>query len=111
MFCDTIALVITSNRKGVLIVEKTYKFVNHSEPISETEIRQLYDGYWVYIVKARFTETGGIIDGIPVIIGEMPYDGVYEGIYKQYKTDEYTERVGLSLLHDIGGISSLRIVG
>ena len=92
-------------------MEKTYKFVNHSAPISEAEIRRLYDGYWVYIVKARFTETGGIVEGIPVIIGEAPHDGVEDGIYKQYKTSEYTERVGLSLLHDIGVISSLRIVG
>jgi len=92
-------------------MEKTYKILNHKEPISETEIRRLYDGYWVYIVKARMTETGGIIEGIPVIIGKVPYDGAKDGIYDKYTSDDYIERIGISLRHDTGFISSLRVVG
>ena len=91
-------------------MDKTYSLLDHTEPISVAEIRRLYDGYWVYIVKAKRTETGGLIEGIPVVIGAVPYDGVEDGIYEKYKTDEYVERVGKSLRHNKGFISSLRIV-
>ena len=92
-------------------MKKSYQLVSHPAPISKPEIEQLYDGYWVYIVNAKTTETGRLLEGVPVIIGTMPYDGVEYGIYEQYKTDEYIERVGISLLHNTGFISSLRIAG
>ena len=90
--------------------EKTYKVLDHTEPLPIAEIRRLYDGYWVYIVKAKLTETGGIIEGIPVVIGAVPYDGTRDGIYKKYKTDEYNQRCGISLRHSRHFISSLRVV-
>ncbi|MCL2225936.1 MAG: hypothetical protein FWB96_13290 [Defluviitaleaceae bacterium] len=89
--------------------KKTYKLLSHTEAISKEEIKSLYDGYWVYIVKAKFTEARGLIEGIPVVIGSVPYDGVDDGIYEKYKTDEYVERVGISLRHGPGFISSLRL--
>ena len=81
-------------------MEKTYKLVEHTEPLTEKEIETLYDGYWVYIVNARFTETKGFIDGVPVIIGDRPYDGVEDGIYDKYKCPEYDTRCGMVLTHD-----------
>ena len=91
-------------------MSKTYKFLDHTEPIPDAEIRRLYDGYWVFIVKATFTETGGLIAGIPVIIGTVPYDGARDGIYDKYRSDEYAECIGRSLRHNRGFISALRIV-
>jgi hypothetical protein len=91
-------------------MEKTYKLLNHTEPISEAEIELLYDGYWVFIVKAKCTETGELIEGIPVVIGAVPYDGVEDGIYDKYKSVEYDECLGRSLRHNRGFISCLRIV-
>ena len=82
--------------------------------MTEAEIRSLYMGYWVYVVKAKLTETGGLIEGVPVIIGAVPYDGVDDGIYEKYDTDEYVERVGKSLRYnkDLQFIvSSLSAVG
>ncbi|MCL1819041.1 MAG: hypothetical protein FWG36_00130 [Oscillospiraceae bacterium] len=92
-------------------MSKTYRFVNHTEPIPKAEIERLYDGYWVYVVKARAEDTGRLLEGIPVIIGSVPYDGAEDGIYEQYKTDEYNSRVGISFRHDEGFISSLRLAG
>jgi hypothetical protein len=92
-----------------MIMKKTYKQVYHTAPIFKIEIEQLYDGFWVYIVNAKTTETGRLLEGIPVIIGNEPYDGVESGIYEKYRANEYIERVGISLLHDTGFISSLRI--
>jgi len=92
-------------------MEKTYKLLDHTEPIPIDEIRRLYDGYWVFIVKAKLTETGGIIEGVPVVIGAVPYDGTEDGIYKKYRSDEYVERCDISLRHSRHFISSLRLVG
>ena len=92
-------------------MKNTYKLLNHIEPLTEKKIRDLYTGYWVYIVQAKLTETGGLIEGIPVVIGSRPYAGVQDGIYEKYKKDEYAERYGMSLRHNRGFISSLRIIG
>jgi len=100
-----------SYRKGGILVEKTYKLLDHTEPISKAEIEDLYDGYWVFIVKATLTNTGELVEGIPAVIGAVPYDGVRDGIYEKYKADEYAERYGMSLRHNSGFISSLQLVG
>jgi len=94
-------------------VEKTYKLLEHDEPLSIEEIRRLYKGYWVYIVKATIGEHGKILNGIPVVIGQTTADGAEDGIYTKYRSDEYNQRVELNLLPNRGFISSLRpsIVG
>ena len=91
-------------------MSKTYKLLDHTEPVSMSEIRRLYEGYWVFIVKAKLTKTGGLIEGIPVVIGTVPYDGVEDGIYDKYRSDEYIERVGKSLRYNKDLMSLLRIV-
>ena len=92
-------------------MEKTYKLLDHSDALSIDEIKQLYNGYWVYIVKAKFGEHGELLSGVPVVIGTMAADGVEDGIYKKYRSDEYEIRTDLNLLPNRGFISSLRVVG
>jgi hypothetical protein len=92
-------------------VEKTYRILSHTEPLPIDEIRQLYKGYWVYLVKAELSESDGLISGVPVIIGQTPHDGVEDGIYEKYRAKEYEKRADLSLLPNKGFISSLRIAG
>jgi len=95
-------------RKEHYVVEKTYKILNHNEPLSIDEIRRLYKGYWVYIVKATIGEHGKILSGIPVVIGQTTADGAEDGIYTKYRSDEYNQRVQLNLLPNRGFISSFR---
>ena len=87
-------------------MEKTYRFVSHTEPLPIDEIRQMYKGYWVYLVNVEFTTYDGLISGVPVIIGQTPHDGVEDGIYEKYKTKEYEKRADLNLLPKRGFISS-----
>ena len=94
--------------RSVEKMKKTYKLLEHKEPLSIDEIRLLYKGYWVYIVKAKLGENGSILSGIPVIIGQTTADGVEDGIYSLYRSDEYNERVELNMLPNRGFISSLR---
>jgi len=89
-------------------LDKTYKILNHTKPLSIDEIRQLYKGYWIYIVKATIGEHGKILSGIPVIIGQTTADGAEDGIYTKYRSDDYNQRVELNLLPNRGFISSLQ---
>lgn len=91
-------------------MEKTYKILNNTEPMSLANIKKMYKGYWVYLVKAVITDDGEVISGIPVILGKKAYDGVKDGIYKQYKSDDYVKRVGVSLLTNKNFISCLNVV-
>ena len=79
-------------------MEKTYRLLDHTEPLPIEEIRRLYKGYWIYIVKAKIGEYGDILSGIPVVIGATPADGVEDGIYEKYRVDEYNIRADLNLL-------------
>jgi len=89
-------------------MDKTYILLDHKESLSIDEIRRLYKGYWIYIVKATIGEHGRILSGIPVIIGQTTADGAEDGIYTKYRSDEYNQRVQLNLLPNRGFISSLR---
>lgn len=90
---------------------KTYKLLDHTEPMQIDEIRSLYKGYWVYIVKAELGENGEILRGIPVVTGQKSADGAEDGIYEKYKSEEYEVRYHLNLLPNRGFISALRFVG
>jgi len=89
-------------------MEKTYKLLEHTKPLSIDEIRSLYKGYWVYVVNATIGDHGKILSGIPVIIGQTTADGAEDGIYTKYRSDEYNQRVELNLLPNRGFISSFR---
>jgi len=92
-------------------MSKTYKLLDHTEPLPIDEIRLLYNGFWVYIVKAKLGGHGELLSGIPVVIGTMAADGAEDGIYEKYRSEEYDVRADLNLLPNKGFISSLRIVG
>lgn len=53
------------------------------------EMESEYDGKWVYVVNCDFSPGNRMIKGIPVIIADMQYEGVDEGIYDKYDTEEY----------------------
>lgn len=91
-------------------MEKTYKFVNHNEPLPISEIRQMYEGYWVFLVNANFSEAMELLSGRPVIIGSRQYDGASDGIYEKYDAPEYGVTTDKSFLTK-KFITSLRAVG
>ena len=92
-------------------MEKTYRILSHDTPLPLAEIKQLYKGYWVFLVRAELDEFNGIISGIPVVVGTSQYDGAEDGIYEKYNADEFATQVDMSLLPNKGFISSLRPSG
>ena len=91
--------------------EKTYQLLDYSEPLQAEEIRRLYKGRWVYVVKAKIGEYGELLSGIPVVVGSVSADGAEDGIYDKYRSAEYEERFHLNLLPHKGIIPFLRTVG
>ena len=94
-------------------MDKTYEILDNTEPMPIEEIKKLYDGNWVFMVNVTFDKEvkGKIISAIPVVIGKTPFDGVEDGIFEKYKTDEYRQRADLNLLPNVGFISALRFAG
>jgi hypothetical protein len=90
---------------------KTYKLLDHTTPLPAEEIRRLYKGYWVFIVNATFDEYNALISGTPVVIGALAFDGVEDGIYKQYKSEEYGQRTDWNLLPNKSLVYCLQAMG
>jgi len=91
--------------------EKTYKLLNHTEPMPYEEIKRTYRGYWVFITNVQFDAEDRLCRGIPAVIGRTPFDGVEDGIYKQFDTEEYAPcrdrnflRRGLQILLESMGV-------
>jgi hypothetical protein len=80
---------------------KEYLELSHTEPMTIEEIEKLYDGYWVYVVKAEFKEgTRSLIRGIPVVIGIMAFAGAQDNIFDKYDTEEFLPHKEIILLND-----------
>jgi hypothetical protein len=84
-----------------------YKIIENPRMMTQEEIVSAYNGKWIYVVKANFTPHGKLIEGMPVVLGEFQFDGVREGIYDQYDSEEYKERYSYTLLPNNGTISSV----
>ena len=91
-------------------MDKGYALLNHKEAMSVEDIRKMYRGFWVYVVKAKLSHDGQLLTGIPVVIGEYAFAGAEDGIYDVYKSEEYNERTELILFLPDGFIASLQIL-
>ncbi|MCL2188482.1 MAG: hypothetical protein FWC16_00515 [Defluviitaleaceae bacterium] len=84
-----------------------YELLSSPKIFSKAEIDQEFNGKWVYIVKAKFTPNDMLIEGMPVVTGDAPFDGVDDGIYNQFDEDEYEETCSYTLLKQPNLISSV----
>ena len=84
-----------------------YEIIKSPQMLTKKEIDQLFDGKWVYIVNAKFTPNEMLIEGTPVVIGDAPFDGVEDGIYNQFDSDDYGDSCSYTLLKQSNIISSV----
>jgi len=84
-----------------------YEVLSSPQILSREEIDQMYNGKCVYIVKAKFTPNTMLVEGMPVIIGDIPFDGVEDGIYKQFDSNDYGVSCSYTLLKQPNLISSV----
>jgi len=76
-----------------------YQIIENPKMMTKEEINNEFDGKWVYIVKAKFTESKSLIEGMPVIFADTPFEGNNDGIYEQYDAKEYVARYACDLCH------------
>ena len=88
-----------------------YKIIENPVMLPKQEIDRIYEGKWVFLVNAQFTPNDFLIEGIPVVVGDIPFDGVDDGIYEQYRGDEYGKTYSYTLLKQRNLISSVFNVG
>ena len=77
---------------------KSYKELDYVNPMPVNKMRELFDGYWVFVVNAEFSTGRRLKKGIPAVIGNAAYAGASDGIYEKYKQEKYGEHKELILL-------------
>ena len=68
-----------------------YKIIPEDEQREYTlvQLKNIFDGKWVYLVHAEFTNARGLIKAIPVVVADSELEGVEEGVYEKYKNENY----------------------
>jgi len=84
-----------------------YKLLENPVMMTKEAIDKKFDGKWVYIVKAKFTEGQQFIEGVPVIVADSPCEGGDDGIYEKYRKPEYEDRYHYNLIRYEPSIPSI----
>jgi len=74
-------------RRQILV----YRIIPESK-LQEYTFEQLqdkFDGKWVYLVWAEFTDAHGLIKATPVVVADSELEGVEEGIYETYHCESF----------------------
>ena len=53
------------------------------------QLKEHFDGKWVYLVNAEFNDAHGLIKATPVVVADSELEGIEEGIYEQYHCEVY----------------------
>ncbi len=84
-----------------------YEIIENPKIMLAEEIDEKYYGKWVYIVNAEFTRNSKFLQGIPVVVGDAPFEGVEDGIYNEYEDDRYGSGYSHTLINNMNFISVL----
>ena len=76
-----------------------YIIIDNPKVLTKDEIEKEFDGKWVYIVKAKFTDSKSLVEGMPVVVADSPFEGNEDGIYEQFDSKEYVTRYACDLCH------------
>lgn len=75
------------------------KIIENPVIMTREEMKSIYDGKWIYIVRCEFSPGGRIIRGVPVVVADRQFEDVDSGIYDKYDSEEYGEKLSKSYLH------------
>ena len=56
---------------------------------SFSQLQEKFDGKWVYLVHAKFSNSHGLLKAIPVVVADSELEGIEDGIYRLYQSEEY----------------------
>jgi hypothetical protein len=75
-----------------------YQIIENPHMMSVEEIDKEFDGKWVYLTRTNYTPQGLLIEAVPVVTGDCPFDGVEDGIYKKFRDGSWGGRTSYSVL-------------
>ena len=73
----------------VLIPEK-----NRKEYTFE-QLKEKFDGKWIYLVNATFTDGHGLVKAVPVVVADSELEGIDEDIYTQFHSTAFGRKADL----------------
>ena len=88
-------------------MEKAYVVLDNDRFMTAQEIEELYDGWWVFLTNAEFSEDRLLLGGIPRVIGKRAYAGVKDGIYDKFKSQDSGVVCDMVLLRNEATITSV----
>jgi hypothetical protein len=77
-----------------------YQIIENPQMMSVEEIDKEFDGKWVYLTHTVRTPQRMLIEAMPVVIGDCPFDGVEDGIYEKFRDGSWGNRTSYTLLHN-----------
>jgi len=86
-----------------------YKIIPENEQREYTfeQLQEKFNGKWIYLINAVFTEGHGLMKAIPVVIADFELEGIDEGIYTQYHSASYGRKADLDLTNMCVSIPSV----
>ncbi|MCL2387719.1 MAG: hypothetical protein FWC89_09270 [Defluviitaleaceae bacterium] len=76
-----------------------YKFVENPTRMTRKELRETFDGKWVFVVEGDYDINKPLTTAIPMIVADDAWEGIEEGIYDKLD-DKYRRTAYLSYLKD-----------
>ena len=61
------------------------------------QLKEKFDGKWLYLVNATFTDGHGLAKAVPVVVADSELEGIDDGIYIQFHSSAYGRKADLDL--------------
>ncbi|MCL2169941.1 MAG: hypothetical protein FWB74_07945 [Defluviitaleaceae bacterium] len=78
-----------------------YEILENKQRMTRDEIRQKFDGKWIFLVDLEGELYSPFASAIPVVVADSPWDGYETGIYHEFRDNlDYNSYMHFSLLKD-----------
>ena len=76
-----------------------------------SQLKEKYNGKWVYLVNVVFSDEHELLKAIPVVIADRELEGFDDGIYAPYHTDAFGRKADVDFTDLCVAIPSVYEVG
>ena len=71
-----------------------YRIIPENERKEYTfeQLKEYFDGKWLYLVNAEFTDAHKIVKAVPVVVADSELEGIEDGIYKPFRAKGFGKK-------------------
>ena len=86
-----------------------YKIIpaNDRKEYTFEQLKVQFDGKWIYLVNATFTDGHGLLKAVPVVVADRELEGIDDGIYTQFHSAFFGRKADLDLTNMCVSIPSV----